>query len=161
MKISLDRIRTDIQKRHKEIAETRKGIIDFLTLNKKMQVVVDPDLTQESSEFMTRLEGLKKANADDIAYIAHVIATCRKNGIPCSDGEDSVNFDQMKADLKKKLEAQLSELKKKLIAGEVNGKEYDELTARLKAPIETRINELIAVESELSAFRSKQTAEAN
>jgi hypothetical protein len=159
MKISLDRIKENIQTRRKEIVESRKGIINFLTLNKKMQVVVDPDLAQEASEFMTWLEGLKKANQDDIAYIAHVIATCRKNDIPCSDSEMDVNLDQMKADLKKQLEAQLVELKNKLIAGAVTGTEYDELLARLKVPIETRIAELTAIESELSIYRKNQGGE--
>lgn len=161
MKVSLDRLRENVKKRHKQIDETRKGIMNLLILNPKLQPIVDPDMKDEATKIMEKITALKKQNTDDAAFIAQVIATCRKNGVPCSDGEDAVNFDQMKADLKRQLEIQLTELKKKLTSGEVNGKEYDELKMRLSNPIETRIAELTAIDTELSTYRKNQGGENN
>jgi hypothetical protein len=156
MKISFDSLEEKIKQREKEIASIRQGIAGLLIVNSRHQAVVDPDKTEQANEIMKQINDLKTTNDNDKKYITYCHAVFKKHGM---DSPSEVNISQAKADLQRTLDNQLGGLKEKLIINEINGAEFDELKARLKSPVESRIAELISIENEISAFKEKQAEE--
>lgn len=155
MKISIDSVREAIKNRHAELAATRKEVSGLLILDNKLQLSIDPSLKNEGVAIAQRLNSLKRRNYEDEAYLKQIRSSCRLHEIDDEDG-DGVNFDQLCTNLRKQLAAQLSELKRRFLNGEICSGDFETAAQHFKTSSDARIDEIRAVEAELIEFRKKQ-----